>query len=173
LRPLSPQFRSFPWAISSAEAARIAGIEPHEVLRLDGNTTPEPPAAARPETVAGALTRIHTYAHGGHPELLRAIADYARVAPEQVVLGAGADDLIMLAARSFAGPGDRVAVADEPTYPMYRIGASDRRGAAAARGAPGGARNTVEHDVQPRPGRRLRRAADACAHGSLLGARSG
>jgi histidinol-phosphate aminotransferase len=123
LRPLSPQFRSFPWAISTAEAARIAGIEPHEVLRFDGNTTPEPPAAARPETVAGALTRIHTYAHGGHPELLRAIAEYAGVAPEQVVLGAGADDLIMLAARSFAGPGDRVAIADEPTYPMYRIGA--------------------------------------------------
>jgi histidinol-phosphate aminotransferase len=123
LRPLSPQFRSFPWAISTAEAARIAGIEPRDVLRFDGNTMPTPPASARPETIAAALGSIQSYAHGGHPELLHAIADYVGVGPEHVVLGAGADDLIMLCGRSFAGPGDRVAIADEPTYPMYRIAA--------------------------------------------------
>jgi imidazoleglycerol phosphate dehydratase HisB len=37
------------------------------------------------------------------------------------VLGAGADDLIYLCARTFAGPGDTVAVVDEPTYPVYRV----------------------------------------------------
>jgi len=37
------------------------------------------------------------------------------------VLGAGADDLIMLVARSFAGPGDKVAIANDPTYPMFPI----------------------------------------------------
>jgi histidinol-phosphate aminotransferase len=123
LRPLSPKFRSFPWAISTVEAAGIAEIEPRDVLRFDGNTMPGPPASARPETIAAALGAIQSYAHGGHPELLRAIADYAGVGPEHVVLGAGADDLIMLCGRSFAGPGDRVAIADEPTYPMYRIAA--------------------------------------------------
>lgn len=123
LRAISPQFRSFPWAISTAEAARVAELEPRDVLRFDGNTMARPPATARPETIAGALAAINSYAHGGHPELLRAIADYAGVEPEQVVLGAGADDLVMLCARSFAGPGDRVAIADEPTYPMYRIAA--------------------------------------------------
>src|SRR5262249_17390580 len=123
LRPLSPEFRSFPWAISTAEAARIAGIEPRDVLRFDGNTMPGPPASARPETLAAALRSIQSYAHGGHPELLRAIADYAGGGPEHVGLGAGADDRIMLCGRSFAGPGDRVAIADEPTYPSYRIAA--------------------------------------------------
>jgi len=39
------------------------------------------------------------------------------------VLGSGADDLILLAARTFAGPGDRVAIVDEPTYPLYRVAA--------------------------------------------------
>ena len=38
------------------------------------------------------------------------------------MLGAGADDLILLCARTFAGPGDVVAIAAEPTYPLYRIG---------------------------------------------------
>ena len=57
------------------------------------------------------------------PDLVRAIADYAGVEPENVVLGAGADDLILLCARAFAGPGDAVALAAEPTYPLYRIAA--------------------------------------------------
>jgi histidinol-phosphate aminotransferase len=123
LRPVSPQFRSFPWAISTVEAARLAELEPRDVLRFDGNTLPRAPGWARPEAITSALAGINTYAHGGHPELLRAIAEYAGVEPEQVVVGAGADDLIMLCGRSFAGPGDRVAIADEPTYPMYRIAA--------------------------------------------------
>ena len=58
----------------------------------------------------------------------RAIADYAGVEPENVVLGAGADDLILLAARAFAGPGDRVAIPAPPTYPLFRI-AADLAGA--------------------------------------------
>jgi histidinol-phosphate aminotransferase len=37
------------------------------------------------------------------------------------VLGAGADDLIMLVTRSFAVPGDKVAIANDPTYPMFTI----------------------------------------------------
>jgi histidinol-phosphate aminotransferase len=123
VRPLPRDFISFPWAISTAEAARIAGVEAHEVLRFDGNTPARPPFSARPEAVAAALAEINTYPHGGYPRIVPAVAEYAGVEPEQVVLGAGADDLIMLSARAFAGPGDRVAIADEPTYPMYRIAA--------------------------------------------------
>src|SRR5206468_10873136 len=58
---------------------------------------------------------------GGYRALRRAIADYAGVKPENVVLGAGADDLILLCARSFAGPGDTVAIPPSPTYPLFRI----------------------------------------------------
>ena len=79
--------------------------------------------SARPGTIAGALAEVNAYAHGGYPELLRAIADYAGVEPENIVLGAGADDLILLCARAFAGPGDSVAIADAPTYPLYRVAA--------------------------------------------------
>jgi len=55
--------------------------------------------------------------------LLRAIADYNGVEPENVVLGQGADNLLILCARSYAGPGDRIAIADEPSYPLYRVAA--------------------------------------------------
>jgi histidinol-phosphate aminotransferase len=109
--------------MSTAEAAAIAGIAPREVLRFDGNTLPEPPAFARPEVLAPALAEVQRYPHGGLPMLIEEVAQYAGVTPEQVVLGAGADDLILLCARSFAGPGDVVRVVDEPTYPLLRIGA--------------------------------------------------
>ena len=65
----------------------------------------------------------------GYQALRRAIADYAGVEPENVVLGAGADDLILLCARAFAGPGDAIAdpgCADVPALP--------HRGAAGGRG---------------------------------------
>jgi histidinol-phosphate aminotransferase len=109
--------------MSTAEAARLAGVAPSEVLRFDGNTPPNPPDYARPETLAPALAEIQRYPHGGFPVLLDAIAEYAGVEPVQIVLGAGADDLLLLCARSFAGPGDVVRVTDEPTYPLFRIGA--------------------------------------------------
>ena len=56
-------------------------------------------------------------------QLRRAIADYNGVEPENVVLGVGADDLILLCARCYAGPGDTIAIPEAPTYPLYRIAA--------------------------------------------------
>ena len=123
MRALPPSFTPYGWALSTADVARIAGVEPRAVLRFDGNVPPEAPPYARPETVAAALDEIHRYPHGGFPALLDALAEYGGVEPSQVVLGAGADDLILLCARSFAGPGDVVRVLDEPTYPLLRIAA--------------------------------------------------
>jgi histidinol-phosphate/aromatic aminotransferase/cobyric acid decarboxylase-like protein len=121
MRPLSSQFRDYGWAPSTEEIARVAGVAPDDVLRFDGNTPPEPPPYARADVIADELARVHTYPHGGYPRIHAAIAEYAGVAPENVVLAAGADDLLMLVARVFAGPGDVVAIADEPTYPVFRL----------------------------------------------------
>jgi histidinol-phosphate aminotransferase len=123
MRERSAQFRPYAWAISTAEAARMAGISPEEVLRFDANTAPAPPRAAKADALADALANVHGYPHGGYTELVAAVASYADVDAKCVVLGAGADDLILLAARAFAGPGDRVAIVDEPTYPLFRVAA--------------------------------------------------
>jgi len=123
VRPLSPQFTPYGWALSSAEIAALARIRPQDVIRFDGNTPPDPPPTASSATIADALERINAYRHGGFPELLDAIAAYNGVEPAQVVLGAGADDLLMLCARAYAGPGDRIAIAYEPSYPLYRVAA--------------------------------------------------
>jgi imidazoleglycerol-phosphate dehydratase len=123
VRTLPETFAQYVWAPSTEELARRVGLDPFEIVRFDGNTRPLPHPSARPGTIAGALAEISGYAHGGHYRLTAAVADYAGVEPENVVLGAGADDLILLCARAFAGPGDEVAVAAEPTYPLYRIAA--------------------------------------------------
>jgi histidinol-phosphate/aromatic aminotransferase/cobyric acid decarboxylase-like protein/imidazoleglycerol phosphate dehydratase HisB len=123
MKALSPEFRAYTWATPTDEVARLAGIDPSQVVRYDQNTPPLPLPSTRPGTVAGALASISAYPPGGYVELRRAIAEYAGVDPEQVVLGVGADDLILLCARAYAGPGDTIAVPEPPTYPLYRIAA--------------------------------------------------
>jgi histidinol-phosphate aminotransferase/imidazoleglycerol-phosphate dehydratase/histidinol-phosphatase len=123
MRALPASYSEYTWAPSTAELARRAELDPVDIIRFDGNVPPQPPPSARPGAIAAALAEINTYAHGGFPQLVNAIADYAGVEPNQVVLGAGADDLILLCARAFAGPGDRVAIAESPTYPLFRIAA--------------------------------------------------
>ena len=123
MRALSPEFAPYAWAASTAEVARLAGIDPSQVVRFDQNTPSLPLRSTRPGAIAGALARVSSYPSDGYPELRRAIADYSGVDPENVVLGAGADDLILLCARAYAGPGDTIAIPEAPTYPLYRIAA--------------------------------------------------
>jgi imidazoleglycerol-phosphate dehydratase / histidinol-phosphatase len=123
VKTLAPEFRPYSFAMPTDEVAALAGIDPSQVLRFDQNTPPLPVASSRPGTIAGALARVNGYPAGGYRALRRAIADYAGVDPEQVVLGAGADDLILLCARAYAGPGDTVAIPEGRTYPLFRIAA--------------------------------------------------
>jgi histidinol-phosphate aminotransferase len=120
VRALTGTIQSYD-APSTQEIAQRVGLSVEQIVRFDGNTSPQALPSTRAEALTEELGRIHTYPHGGYPQLERAIADYAGVAPENVVLGAGADDLILLLTRSFASPGDRVAIANDPTYPMFPI----------------------------------------------------
>jgi histidinol-phosphate aminotransferase len=120
MRALTGTIQSYD-APSTEEIARRVGLQADQIIRFDGNTSPRALPSTRAEALTEELGRIHTYPHGGYPQLERAIADYAGVAPENVVLGAGADDLILLLTRSFASPGDTVAIANDPTYPMFPI----------------------------------------------------
>jgi len=123
MRALPEGFAAYAWAPSTEELAARASLRPAQIVRFDGNVPARPPASATPAAVARAVAGVSSYAHGGYPTLVEAIARYAGVGTENVVLGAGADDLILLCARAFVGPGDSVAVAHEPTYPLYRVAA--------------------------------------------------
>lgn len=123
MRALGTGFATYAWAPSTEELARRAGLDPAFILRFDGNVPALPLPASRPAVIASELARVNEYPHGGYPRIHEAIAEYAGVEPENVVLGAGADDLLMLTARAFAGAGDVVSVPQSPTYPLFRISA--------------------------------------------------
>jgi len=123
VRALAPDFAPYRWAATTEEVAALAGIDASQVVRFDQNTPSLPLPTTRPGTVAGALARVNGYPGGSYSGLRRAIAAYTGVDPENVVLGAGADDLILLCAREFARPGDTVVVPSSPTYPLFRIAA--------------------------------------------------
>jgi histidinol-phosphate aminotransferase len=110
MRALAQEFAPYAWAPSTEELARRAGLDPVEIVRFDGNVPPVPLVSSRPGALAAALAEVNTYPHGGYTALEAAIARYAGVEPENIVLGAGADDLILLVARAFAGPGVTVSI---------------------------------------------------------------
>jgi histidinol-phosphate/aromatic aminotransferase/cobyric acid decarboxylase-like protein/imidazoleglycerol phosphate dehydratase HisB len=92
------------------------------VLRFDMNTLPRTPAWW--PAVARELAALEScsYPDATYRPLREAIGAYAGVPAAQVVPGAGADELLVLAATLAAGRGDRVLVA-RPTYAMYAIAA--------------------------------------------------
>ena len=124
MRQLPPEFEPYSWAPSTEELAARVGLDPVEIVRYDGNVPPLPLPSSRPGAIAKALSEVNTYPHGGYPFIHEAIAEYAGVEPENVVLGAGADDLIMLVARAYAGPGDVIAIPPAPTYPVFKVAAN-------------------------------------------------
>ena len=123
--PLPADYRPYEWAPSSADVAARHGLRPEQVLRFDQNTPPLPGVPQVP--LAESFARLNEYPDGTFRELREAAAAYAGVSPDQVVPGAGADELIHLCARTFLAPGGRAAVAP-PTYGLYRI-ASQLEGA--------------------------------------------
>ena len=120
MRSLTGTIESYD-APSTTEVAQRVGLPVEQIIRFDGNTSPHLLPSTNADALAEELARIHTYPHGGYPRLERAIADYVGVEPENIVLGAGADDLILLLTRAFAGRGDHVAIANDPTYPLFHI----------------------------------------------------
>jgi histidinol-phosphate aminotransferase len=63
---------------------------------------------------------VHRYPDGACFELRAKLSRRLGVAPEQLVFGCGADELLELVAKSFLGPGDRCVFA-WPSFAMYPI----------------------------------------------------
>ena len=106
-----------------ALAAR-AGVSPDRLIRLDANENPYGPAPR----VAEALARFEDY--GYYPDyraLTEAVARYAGVLPENVVLGNGGDEVVDLLVRAFVAPGEG-AIICPPAFGMYAVCIQAHRG---------------------------------------------
>lgn len=90
-------------------------------ITLADNTSPfgAPPAAKR--AVAEAVgDRVAQYPSTYSGALREAIAAYVGVAPNEVMVGCGSDEIMSCAFRALGEPGDRVAYMD-PTFVMARV----------------------------------------------------
>ena len=122
----------YQWQPTTAEIAERAGIDPAAVIRFDHNTSPlMPPWTAA--VAAAHAAGLNEYPGADYRPLREAIAAYQGVAPEWVVPGAGADEMILLCARALLEPGDTSA-SPAPTYPLYGIAAAQSRAGFVATG---------------------------------------
>ena len=99
------------------ELAAAYGLEPAEMLKLDGNENPfgpSPKALAALQTDYGA----DRYADAAQFRLRAGISNYTGVPAESIVAGAGSDELIDLIFRLWVGKDDKVVTAG-PTFGMY------------------------------------------------------
>jgi histidinol-phosphate aminotransferase/imidazoleglycerol-phosphate dehydratase/histidinol-phosphatase len=117
-QPVGEGFAPYAWAAAVDEVAERHRVPRERVLKFDQNTPPLPGVPQVP--LAESMARLQEYPDGTYRALREAAASYAGLAAENVVVGAGADDLILLVARVFLGPGARAAI-DPPTYALYRI----------------------------------------------------
>ena len=117
-QPVGEGFAPYAWAASVAEVAARHGVAPELVLKFDQNTPPLPGVPQVP--LAASMARLGEYPDGTYRVLREAAAAYTGLAVENVVVGAGADDLILLVGQAFLGPGTSAAI-DAPTYALYRI----------------------------------------------------
>ena len=102
------------------EVQRELGIA--SAMKLASNENPLGPSPKALQAIAQALSGLNRYPDSQCFYLTRRLAERMGVAPEQVVVGNGSDELITLAARAFLDPGDEVVVA-HPTFLIYRIAA--------------------------------------------------
>jgi len=96
------------------------------VIRFDHNTSPY-----TTDWAAGIVTplarTLNEYPGASYKPLRHAAARYQDVVPDNVVPGAGIDELVLLIAKAFLGPNTR-GCAVVPTYPMYEIATTQHYG---------------------------------------------
>jgi histidinol-phosphate aminotransferase len=117
-QPVSEGYAPYAWSASIAEVAARHGLSPEVILKFDQNTPPLPGVPQVP--LAESMAHLNEYPEGTYRELREAAASYTGVRADNVVIGAGADDLILLLAAVFLGEGKTAAIAP-PTYPLYRV----------------------------------------------------
>jgi histidinol-phosphate aminotransferase len=118
--PARPQSQVYTWEPSNRAIARRYGLDPADILRFDTNTSPAAPGLVRSVLDEAFDPPVNEYPDSSYEELTAAAARYVSVSDEEVVVGAGADELLDLIAKAFL-PAGATAVLPIPTYAMYGV----------------------------------------------------
>jgi histidinol-phosphate aminotransferase len=93
-----------------------------EIYKLSSNESPLPPFPEALVAMSEALGRLNEYPEGSSHRLRAALAEHYGVAPEQILVGNGTNELLTLIAEACLEPGDNV-VYGWPSFVVYRYSA--------------------------------------------------
>ncbi len=98
--------------------ARKHNLDPAQVIKLASNENPLGMSPKAQEAVRAALADAHRYPD--QYALLQALAHKHDIAPSQIVLGNGSNDVLDVIARTFLNDGDE-AVSSQYAFAIYQI----------------------------------------------------
>ena len=119
---------AYAWEATNEQVAERYGVPIDSIVRFDLNTSPTPPALVDRLLAAGQFdTPLSEYPPSDYRRLTEAAAARYGVGTDELLVGAGADEILDLVAKAFLAEGSR-AVLPAPTYAMYRV-LTEQRGA--------------------------------------------
>jgi histidinol-phosphate aminotransferase len=93
-----------------------------DVIRLSANENPHGPPPRAVAAITKTLKTIHRYPDGTGRGLKAKLAQRWGLAPDNIIIGNGSNEVFELAARTFVQQGDEVLL-PAPTFAYYRIAA--------------------------------------------------
>ena len=112
---------SYTWEATNEEVAARYGVAIEDIVRFDLNTAPVPPPLAQQVLSGGRFhVSLSEYPPADYRLLVEAAAARYGVGTDEIVVGAGADEILDVIAKTFLPPGGR-AVVPIPTYAMFRV----------------------------------------------------
>jgi histidinol-phosphate aminotransferase len=118
---------SYSWEATNEEVAARYGVPLESVVRFDLNTAAAPPAMAQEVLTAGRFDMpMSEYPPADYRRLIAAAADRYGVGTDEIVVGAGADEVLDIIGKVFLPEGGS-AVVPIPTYAMFRVLTEQRR----------------------------------------------
>jgi histidinol-phosphate aminotransferase len=123
---------SYSWEATDEEVAARYGLPIESIIRFDLNTSPAPPDLASRILAAGRFDApLSEYPPSDYRRLVAAAAARYGVAPAEILVGAGADEILDLIGKAFIAPGGE-ALIPTPSYAMYRVITEQRGGRVVA-----------------------------------------
>src|SRR5881398_3164847 len=102
------------------ETARELDCHPGAIIKLASNENPLGPSAKAIEAMRAGLENAHLYPHGASSHLRNALAVRHAVAPENVILGNGSNEVIEFLGHAFLHRGDDV-ITSQHAFIAYKL----------------------------------------------------
>jgi histidinol-phosphate aminotransferase len=112
---------------SSEEVARDLNLDPKSIVKLASNENPRGPSPRVLAAIAQAASEVTRYPDGNAFALKAALSERLGVAPSQIVLGNGSNDVLELVTQAYLRAGDETVYAQH-AFAVYPLATQARGG---------------------------------------------